>query len=203
MTANNTDTDIRPENIELNAVLQELTAIREDMLAGPEKINRRLKRVHAHYRQSARNLVHYLIFRGRDLRSLQVRLAGLGLSSLGRAESHVLDLVDAVIEVIHRLEGRQIDGLHENGRIDFSLGQRLVTEHTDALLGSPPLERRVRIMVTMPSEAGNDYSQVHNLLNRGMDCMRINCAHDEPETWLRMIRYLNRRNRRLGDHVGS
>jgi pyruvate kinase len=37
-------------------------------------------------------------------------------------------------------------------------------------------------MVTMSTEAGTDYGLVRDLLLNGMDCMRINCAHDNPET---------------------
>ena len=47
-------------------------------------------------------------------------------------------------------------------------------------------------MVTMPSEAADDYLLIHNLLQQGMDCMRINCAHDDPTAWLRMIGHLRR-----------
>lgn len=55
--------------------------------------------------------------------------------------------------------------------IDVSTGQRLLQEHTDSLLGPPPPERNVRIMVTMPGEAADDYTLVHGLLKQGMNCM--------------------------------
>ena len=50
----------------------------------------------------------------------------------------------------------------------------------------------------MPSEAADDYTLVHDLLQQGMDCMRINCAHDDAATWLRMIEHLRRAERSLG-----
>ena len=53
-------------------------------------------------------------------------------------------------------------------------------------------------MVTMPSEAADDYLLVHNLLQQGMDCMRINCAHDDAAAWLRMIEHLRRAEQSLG-----
>lgn len=40
-------------------------------------------------------------------------------------------------------------------------------------------------MVTMPPEVGRDYALVRDLLKRGMDCMRINSAHD-PSTLYRL-----------------
>jgi len=56
----------------------------------------------------------------------------------------------------------------------------------------------VRIMVTMPSEAAREYDLVRELLRLGMDCMRINCAHDDAETWLQMIENLRRAEQSLG-----
>jgi len=74
----------------------------------------------------------------------------------------------------------------------------LLDEHTTSLLGPIRTGRRVRIMVTMPSEAAVDYLLVHDLLQQGMDCMRINCAHDNAAAWLRMIEHLRRAERALG-----
>ena len=54
------------------------------------------------------------------------------------------------------------------------------------------VDRTVRIMVTMSSDAAHDYGLVHDLLRNGMDCMRINCAHDDPALWSAMIRNLRR-----------
>jgi pyruvate kinase len=47
-------------------------------------------------------------------------------------------------------------------------------------------------MVTMSTEAASDYELVRNLLVSGMDCMRINCAHDNEEIWAGMIRNLKK-----------
>lgn len=184
---------------ELASILQELTAIRGDIEAAASRSALRLAEVHPSYRASAGNLVHYLALRRRDLRPLQLRLAKLGLSSLGRAESHVLATVDAVLEVLRRLTGSPRQPLPtEPGVIDFATGERLLSEHTETLLGPATLGRGVRIMVTMPSEAADHYTVVHDLLQRGMDCMRINCAHDDAAAWARMIEHLRRAELALG-----
>jgi pyruvate kinase len=47
-------------------------------------------------------------------------------------------------------------------------------------------------MVTMPSEAAADYTLVRDLVASGMNCMRINTAHDHQEAWKRMIGHLER-----------
>ena len=115
------------------------------------------------------------------MRPLQARLADAGLSSLGRAESHVLAAVEAVLLSCDALSGRpDSGGAPTPGRIDQAAGQRLLDAHTEAVLGPRPAGRGVAIMVTMPSEAADDYTLVSRLLQQGMDCMRINCAHDSP-----------------------
>jgi pyruvate kinase len=50
-------------------------------------------------------------------------------------------------------------------------------------------------MVTIASDAAHDYSLVRDLLAGGMDCMRINCAHDGPAEWESMIGHLKARKR--------
>jgi pyruvate kinase len=188
-----------PGSADIEGILCELEAIRLEMVADPARSQPHLARVHANYLESARNLLHYLALRRHDLRPLQLRLAALGLSSLGRAESHVLATVDEVLSVLHRLlQHAWKPSIPKNEAIDFAQGERLLAEHTDALLGPEPAGRKVRIMVTMPSEAADDYLLVHNLLKQGMDCMRINCAHDNAAAWSRMIEHLRQAEQSLG-----
>ena len=66
----------------------------------------------------------------------------------------------------------------------------MLEKHTTDSLGEAPDYRKVRIMVTMPSEAASDPNLVRDFLNRGMNIMRINCAHDSAEEWLRMVENL-------------
>jgi pyruvate kinase len=184
---------------DIEGLLNELTAIRVRMVEDAAAPKAALNAVHVNYRESARNLLHYLSLRRHDLRPLQLRLAALGLSSLGRAESHVLATVDAVLEALHRLAGRTWrPPPAETPRVDFAKGQRLLAEHTNALLGVATPGRAVRIMVTVPSEAAREYTLVRDLLLRGMDCMRINCAHDDAATWLRMTERLRQARRSVG-----
>jgi pyruvate kinase len=199
VTQKNGSGSVCQESAEIEDVLSELAAIRADMVADLAGSQPHLAKVHANYRDSARNLLHYLSLRRRDLRPLQLRLAALGLSSLGRAESHVLATVDAVLRVLHHLVQRTWKPASEEISVfDFAHGERLLAEHTDALLGPATTGRNVRIMVTMPSEAADDYLLVHNLLQQGMNCMRINCAHDDAASWSRMIEHLRQAERSLG-----
>jgi pyruvate kinase len=199
LSANEANGAARPAGADVEAVLRELAAIRADMVADAAVPHHQLDAIHADYRDSARNLLHYLALRRRDLRPLQHRLAALGLSSLGRAESHVLATIDAVLGVLHRLAGREWRPPEASrASVDFARGRRLLTEHTDALLGPAAPGRGVRIMVTMPGEAADDYALVHDLLRQGMDCVRLNCAHDDAAAWARIIEHLRRAEQALG-----
>lgn len=178
---------------ELSLLLEEFQAIRQDMLRLIDDSADLLEDIHPHHQLSARNLLHYLALRSHDLRQLQARLAALGLSSLGRAESNVLAAIDAVSRVLERLAGtRRGAPISEAELPDPATGERLLESHTDAVFGPRPDGRGVAIMVTMPSEAADDYMVVDQLLKEGMDCMRINCAHDGPDEWARMLEHLHR-----------
>lgn len=181
----------------LDALIEEVGGLRTALVELADKAVGSAEAIHPHYRDSARNLVHYLAMRQHDLRPLQARLAELGLSSLGRSEPHVLASVDAVLGVLHRLAGREAPAPAGPAPFGFEAGTQLLSGHTEALLGETPVGRNVRIMVTMPSEAAFDYQLVHDLLAGGMNCMRINCAHDEPGAWLRMIEHLRRAEQAL------
>ncbi|MDM7922451.1 MAG: hypothetical protein QUS14_09130, partial [Pyrinomonadaceae bacterium] len=170
------------------SVVRELLVIRAEIISETARSNKLLDRVHPNFRESARNLLHYLALRRRDLRPLQLRLAELGLSSLGRTESHVLANLDAVLVAAHRLAGREWEPPSTSSlAVDHSRGRALLAEHTESLLGPASRGRSVRIMVTIPSEAADDPALIRELLHEGMNCMRINCAHDGLEEWKRMI----------------
>jgi pyruvate kinase len=139
---------------------------------------------------SARNLLHYLGMRQLDLRELQTKLATIGLSSIGRAESHALAAVQAVAGIVRQLSGEAPVAEAAPAPCDLLSGSALLDTNTSALFGAPPHERSVRVMLTMPGEAAHDYSLVRTLLEAGMDCMRINCAHDGPDAWSGMIAHL-------------
>ena len=81
---------------------------------------------------------------------------------------------------------------------EFDSGSALLEKHAIESLGQAPDSRNVRIMVTMPSEAANDPYLVHNFLDRGMNIMRINCAHDSAQEWLRMVENLRAAQKETG-----
>jgi pyruvate kinase len=84
--------------------------------------------------------------------------------------------------------------------VDLRTGPLLLADHARALLGPPPQARATRIMVTMPGEAAHDPRLVLELLEAGMDVMRINCAHDDAASWKAMARHLRAAERKTGRH---
>jgi len=182
----------------------ELASLSDDMLRLESSLLKKPLTVHAAHRRSARNLAHYLALRRHDVRALQSQLALLGLSSLGRTESHVFNAVQTVHSVLNVLLGKEVSGTDAalpcpaEPAVAIGEGAELLEKNTDALFGPPPPGRKVRIMVTMASDAASDYKLVRDLVQSGMDCMRINCAHDSPEVWLGMIRNLERARAETG-----
>lgn len=187
-----------------------LTDIYEDLIRQMENLRRSIEQqagpgktalleLPIERRRSAENLLHYLALRSRDLRPLQDRLARLGLSSLGRAEAHVLASIDAVLHNLYLLSGREAPGTSMlDVSTGFDVGADTLELNTALLLGQYPEKRRVHIMVTISTEAANDYLMVHQLLQSGMNCMRINCAHDDKTIWSRMIEHLRNAERATG-----
>ena len=148
---------------------------------------------------SARNLLHYLALRRHDIRELQNNLARNGISSLGRSESHVMSNLDKVLRLLHRIVDRPYQPPAEfETALSMDEGTSILIRRTAALLGAKPPERNVRIMVTLPTEAANDYSLVRDLVAGGMNCARINCAHDTADVWERMVDNISKAKEETG-----
>src|SRR5262245_12990541 len=160
-----------------------LIALRQAALAVEQTAEDEIAFVHPDRRISARNLVHYLALREHDIRDLQHELYRAGLTSLGVVQGHVMASINAVIRVLDRLCATSSDIEDSPLHPTVASGRRRLGEIADETLGTPAEPGLVRIMVTMPSEAGNDPALIEDLLNQGMTIMRVNCAHDGPDTW--------------------
>jgi pyruvate kinase len=180
----------------LRSLIDELLPVHDAMARVDAEFASYLETIPRKQQASARNLLHYLALRCHDLRHAQSTLAAHGLSSLGRTESHVRSGVASVLSVLHTLEGGTWNDPDSSALLTIDDGEALLAAHTQELFGPSP-GRSVRIMVTMPSEAATDYPLVRDLVAAGMDCMRINCAHDDASAWDRMIEHLTRANREL------
>jgi pyruvate kinase len=148
---------------------------------------------------SALNLAEYLALRRHDLRPLQAALMPWGLSSLGRIEGRVIPNLDAVIATLEVICGSKSDRHFQRPPVEFFFeGDRLLQQHTEELFGESSPHRRVRIMVTLDTEAATNYELVRSFIQRGANCMRINCAHDTPEIWQGAIDNIRRAEEETG-----
>jgi pyruvate kinase len=183
---------------ELRALLAEVTALREDVeLKGAEL--RGSWSVEADKSKSSPrvlNLSQYIALRAHDVTDLQYRLAARGLSSLGRSESHVAQALDALIATLKRLSG-QPNAPYPSPAL-AKAGEAELEAEANRLFGkrqeSGP---RARVMATLPPEAATEPGFAESLLAAGMDCARINCAHDDPEIWGQMVANVRRAEARL------
>ncbi len=181
----------------LTKLINELRRIHVNLLEAEEHFAQLIRSTDPSWRESARNLVHYLALRRFDMRELQAELAEIGLSSLGRSESHVLITIESVLNILLRLMGEEALRPAKHPALRFQEGARLLEEHTRKLLGRRPIDRAVRIMVTVPTEAADDYTLVRDLIDCGTDCVRINCARDDASIWHRMVRNLRQASKEL------
>ena len=174
---------VMSELVTLQALREKLDRIIKDcgQLAG--QLESRILRCRPSYRASAENLAHYLGLRTLDLRKLQLELGRLGLSSLGRSEGHVLQnlhqvarrLDDALSGPTHRTVAFEGIGVDE--------AERLRQQHTIELLGPPPADRHVLVMVTSPAASDVTQESMAALLRAGMNCLRINCSVGSTVEW--------------------
>ena len=149
---------------------REIGELRLRALAFERTHDPELRDIDPAYRPSARNLLHYLSLRQHDLRPLQDELSSLGLSSLGRLEAHTMATLTAVLATLHGLNGRGGPFVAaEETPVDFWSGPQRLKDHTRGLLGDEPANRRVRVMVTVPSEAAENAVLVRELVRAGMD----------------------------------
>lgn len=138
------------------------------------------------------NLLSYLVLRDHDLHELQLELAELGLSSLGRLEGNVLASLQRVMEHL-----RVVPPENPLSVPDMAKARSLLAQRSLALLGRPRAERTTRIMVTLDASVIHSIDLLEQLLLGGMDIARINCAHDSSREWVQIIEAI----RRAEDHL--
>ena len=173
---------------ELRALLAEVKALREEVEHQSAELRRGwgVDADKSKIPPSALNLSHYIALREHDLSDLQYRLAARGLSSLGRSESDVARALDTLLATLKRLTGESgaaypAPGLARAGAAELEA-------EADRLFGKrQKAGPRARVMATLPPEAATEPALVDNLAAAGMDCARINCAHDDPEVWGQMV----------------
>jgi pyruvate kinase len=116
---------------------------------------------------------------------------------LGVLEANVMASLNAVLSVLAKLTDQDLKSAHDPPA-DFRTGPLLLQDHTRSLLGPQPYNRSVHIMVTMPDAAATDPQLIQDLLAAGMDIMRINCAHGNPDEWAAIVDNLRKAEKTVG-----
>lgn len=150
------------------------------------------------------NMFNYVTMRRNPIHQLQSGLAMAGLSSLGRVEPHVMNNIDIVIQRLKEILSETDETIvNHQFCIDYDGGYGLLKKRKIKLFGELPKNRTEYIMVTMPSESAKNEQLVDSLFASGMDCARINCAHDNSETWLKMIQNIRKAEKKYerGCHI--
>ncbi len=156
--------------------------------------------LHSNHQLSGENLLNYISFRSFDLRSLQKNLGRLGLTRLARAEGHIKSSLTTSKFLLQKLNGEEVTYPGEQP-LNPEHSEIIQRKNTRRLLGKERKNRRLRIMVTMPSDAAEKPEMTENMISAGMDVARINCAHDHPDTWKKIVRNIRSASDKLNRSV--
>lgn len=148
-----------------------------------------VKEVH---KPSSANLVQYTALRAKDINTLQQKLHESGLSSLSSSESHIMHQVQAILKRL----GKQYSKKELSG-CDYKTAAKILSRNSDKLFGRKN-SRLPHIMVTFDKEIGSDINFIEQLLQKGMNVARINCARDNEEAWTMIINNLNKASEKTG-----
>ena len=141
-----------PEEIpDPKAVGKLLYAVYSSVVAQTEKTVERFPISNLHNIASRDNLISYLALRENDLFDLQMSLSVLGLSSLGRLESHVLANIEAVMSHL------QLAPLNTTlQRPTISAANGILVERSRKLLGRARAGRITRVMRSEERRVGKE-----------------------------------------------
>lgn len=169
-------------------------------IAEEEKYKPYLDKVIPEYKYSALNLIHYLIYRQHHSGELQSFLFRNGYIGLKNAEGHIMtSLLITRSLLLQRINEPNVKG-HVSS-LSIKESEKLIKKRTSFLLGEKRKKRHVRIMVTQPGEAANQPEIISNMIAKGMNTVRINCAHDNEEVWLKIIEHSKEAMEKLNKRV--
>lgn len=177
----------------LDEIKQQLNELEHKMEKAVRSRSLPLKTIRTSQMLAAKNLIHYLVLRNEDVRTLQNSLHIHGLSSLASSESHVRRQLQSILQ---RLGTHYAPSELDNCTYDYN--QKQIEEKSKLLFGEKRDMNIPYIMITFDVSFADNYALIKTLLQNGMNVARINCAHDNEATWSRMIQHLKRACRHTG-----
>ncbi|MGI9532250.1 pyruvate kinase [Lutimonas sp.] len=170
----------------LQEIVAALNSIIETMYEFEDKFESQIKNVHPNYSYSAQNLVHYLAMRSFNINVFQQKLEDIGLPvSLESQDNILVSLLNLRTIVYSLLDYQLFD--EKKDLLTNKEVEKILDDNSKALIGNIKNKRKTAIMVTQPTEAATNESFISSLLKQGMDCVRINCAHDDALIWKQII----------------
>ncbi|NNL01096.1 MAG: hypothetical protein HKP39_02340 [Eudoraea sp.] len=188
--------EIGKKQLKIQRLISEITEVVKRLDHYEAKYTEELSRIHPKFVQSARNLIHFRALRKEDSRGLQKNLANMGLSRLDKPEGHVMASLLASKAILESLLNNE-PIKKQKAALSFKKSNRLGKSTAKSLLGYRSKGRRTRIMVTLPTEVAYNYQLAHDMIATGMNCARINCAHDNEELWSLMISNVRKASQKL------
>jgi len=193
MNNNSQDYTVLPEATLTRSEALNLLRVLLDKMNQQEKAHaKQIAATHPSFRQSARNLIHYLTLRNHEIRPIQEFLHEAGLSSLASSESHTM------AQLLQILKWLSPDEEWATEACDFGQSLEARQRHTLQLLGPNSRPDLPHIMVTFSTELAEDRMKIQELLDAGMTIARINCAHDDPTLWKQMINNIRASSAKMG-----
>ena len=152
------------------------------------KYQAQINNVHPNYSKSALNLIHYLALRSFRVDQFQEKLSEIGLPNISGSENNILSAVLGLKTLISSLLKIEVpDDLYKNIFLTNKEAKQLLKRNTKSLFGPKKNNRKTNIMVTQPTIAATDKEFAKSLIEVGMNCARVNCAHDDEIVWKQII----------------
>ena len=144
--------------------------------------------------QSIQNLQAYIKLRSLDLRELQNHLTNLGLSSLGRAQSCVINSINQDILILSKLLHKPYKQTQNDlDALNYDDAKNIMLKNSE-VFGKSDSSFKTKVMVTLPSEAQESSKLIGELIANGTSVFRINTAHDNAAAWNRMASFIKEEN---------
>ena len=167
--------------MEENDLYQQLRSLDSAMQESRAAFSSLLDGVDPSQRASAFNLIDYLTLRSRDISPVQETLHQLGFSTLAHSEGHISSQLATLMKHFGHNEILE-------PACSYQQAVHISKQRQRQLFGNKEEEDVPSIMITFKTSFAYDFITVKKLLKAGMNIARINCAHDDEKTWMKMIR---------------
>lgn len=165
------------KNAFLTELLEKLLDLKETMTCGID---------HTDIHTSLLNMKQYLNLRKHDYSLLQDELTKVGLSSFGRSQAHMEASINVAIDMLSHALGKK-SAIHP-AQLSYEESHAIMDKNNEIFSTSSD---KTKIMITVPSNYGDDENWFSDLAHEGVHLFRINTAHDSIEVWNDMAEKIN------------